>query len=114
MIEGIVFENRLNAELVQLKRALDQANEVAATVALDQSSIGRLSRTDALMQQAMAKGMRDRLLLRQKAIVAALARIDTSTFGQCCQCSADIEPDRLESDPATVFCYDCMVERAAR
>lgn len=114
MIDETDLESRLNAELVQLKRALEQAGEVAATVILDQSSVGRLSRADALMQQAMARGMRERLLLRQKAIVAALARIDASTFGLCCQCDADIEPDRLEGDPAAVFCYDCMAERAAK
>lgn len=104
---------RLEEEAAQLKRAMAQANESAATVMLDQSSVGRLSRMDALQQQAMAQDMQARLGRRQRMVEAALARIYAGTFGLCCQCEADIEPERLAADPAVVFCGECSRQRQA-
>jgi DnaK suppressor protein len=104
------FRHRLQGDLVQLRESIAQANEAASTVTLDQSSVGRLSRMDAMQQQAMARGMQERLATRQRKLEAALARIDAGTFGRCCQCDAEIDPERLEGDPAAVFCVDCMTE----
>lgn len=104
------FRRRLEADLAKLEQTLTQVNESARTVALDQSSVGRLSRMDAMQQQAMARGMQERLATHRRRITAALARIDAGTFGRCCQCDAEIAPERLEGDPAAVFCVDCMTE----
>lgn len=114
MIDLKYFQNRIKGELRSLGQSLENANVGAGTVMLDQSSVGRLSRTDAIQQQAVAQGMRERLLLRKRALTAALARIDAATYGQCCQCDGDIEPERLNGDTAVVFCFECMVERAAK
>lgn len=105
------FQDRLETDLLSLKESLVQAITGAGTVALDQSSVGRLSRMDAMQQQAMAQGMRERLLLQQRKLEGALARIAAGTFGQCCQCDEDINVQRLAGDPAAVFCIDCMIER---
>lgn len=114
MGDPLYYQERINAELRRLEQSLNQAKVTTQTVELDQSSVGRLTRMDALQQQAMARGMLDRILLRKKALAAALARIDAARFGQCCQCDGDIDFQRLDNDPATVFCYDCMAERAIK
>jgi DnaK suppressor protein len=106
------FRRRLEADLSGLDEALAQAEASGGTVALDQSSVGRLSRMDALQQQAMALGLRERLAIRRRGVVAALTRITAGTYGQCCQCGSAIESERLESDPAAVFCSDCVTARA--
>ena len=102
---------RLQAELLQVTEALRQAGASAATVVLDQSSVGRVSRMDAMQQQAMAKGMQERLLTRHRKLTAALARVDAGSYGLCCECLARLEDERLEADPAAVFCQDCAEER---
>lgn len=111
--DSVFFRNQIETELLRLNETLEQTTNAASTVTLDQSSVGRLSRMDAMQQQAMAQGMRERLLLRKRKLEAALARIDADTFGRCCQCSTEIEAERLNADPASVFCSDCMAEREA-
>jgi DnaK suppressor protein len=108
------FRRRVKEELAQLAQALAQADVSAGTVMLDQSSVGRLSRMDAMQQQAMAAGLRERLVTRKLGLQAALDRIAAGTYGLCCQCGSDVEPERLENDPATVFCAECMTEREMR
>lgn len=41
---------------------------------------------------------------RYNALVAALARIDGGTFGKCEVCGNDIEPERLDANPAARTC----------
>ncbi|MCA3255248.1 MAG: TraR/DksA family transcriptional regulator [Alphaproteobacteria bacterium] len=40
-------------------------------------------------------------------IVAALARIDAGTWGDCVRCGAPIDPRRLEADPSAPSCVGC-------
>ncbi len=105
------FRQRLAAELASTEEALAQADAAAATVKLDQSSVGRLTRMDALQQQALAQGLRERLLTRLRRVRAAADRVDAGTFGTCCSCGASLDAARLHNDPATVFCADCLQER---
>lgn len=113
-IDTEAFRQRLHDELHQIAETLEQGKSAASIVELDQSSIGRVSRIDALQQQAMAQSMQDRLHTRQRQIDAALTRMDNGRFGLCCACETDLEPDRLNADPATVCCMDCAEKRAAR
>ncbi len=98
---------RLSAERSRLEQALAECRTGAATVQLDQSSVGRLSRMDAMQQQAMAQSMLARTERRMRMLDAALARIAAGTYGLCCECGGGIEPERLAADPAVVFCGEC-------
>jgi DnaK suppressor protein len=108
------LQARLGAELNATQEAIRQASESAGTVELDQSGVGRVSRIDALQQQALAKGLLERLGVRKRKLEAALTRIDAGTYGVCCGCQSDMEPERLGADPAAVFCPDCAQEREKR
>lgn len=107
------YRGRLTADLAHVDEDLVEARRSAGTVVLDQSSVGRLSRMDAMQQQAMAQGMLSRLDLRRRKLQAALARLEGGDFGLCCQCGDELEAERLRNDPAVVFCADCMAEREA-
>ena len=107
-----IFRQRLHDELQQLSAAIAGTAERAGTVILDQSSVGRLSRMDAIQQQAMAKRTQTHLGMRERKLQAALARIEGGSYGYCCACAAEVEPDRLDADPAVVFCSACAAERA--
>lgn len=105
------FRQRLLDELAQVERSLQDSQDAAATVVLDQSSVGRLSRMDALQQQAMAEGLTERLRLSRRQLQAALDRVEAGSYGLCCQCEDTIEFARLEHNPSVVFCHACMQER---
>ena len=105
------FRKLIAAKLAEIELALTAASANAATVMLDQSSVGRLSRMDAMQQQAMAAGQRALLLRRKAQLQAAIHRMENGTFGMCCQCGDDIAAPRLEADPGTPFCAACQAER---
>lgn len=82
-----------------------------APVELDQQSVGRLSRMDALQVQAMAQETSRRRAAELRRISAALARIDEGEFGYCIKCGDEIAERRLELDPATPMCVECASGR---
>jgi DnaK suppressor protein len=81
--------------------------DAAATVELDQTRQGRLSRMDALQQQAMAAATHQRSAAELARIDAALARIDAGDYGDCLHCEEEIAPARLRIDPAATLCIQC-------
>lgn len=78
------------------------------TVTLDQQAVGRLSRMDALQNQAMAQAQARRRQAERQRIAAALQRLDAGEYGYCTDCGEEIAPARLASDPAIPRCLDCM------
>lgn len=81
-----------------------------APVELDQTSVGRLSRMDAIQQQAMAQAGKQRRQLERRRIDAALDRIENGDYGYCVRCGEEIAPRRLELDPAIATCVSCSSE----
>lgn len=81
--------------------------EDRATVTLDQQSVGRLSRMDAMQRQAMAQATARRRQGRDARITAALARIDNGEFGYCQDCGEEIGLKRLTLDPTLPNCVSC-------
>jgi DnaK suppressor protein len=91
----------------ELEQLLDESEESSKAVDLDQP-IGRLSRMDALQQQAMAKANRTGALRRLKLIEAALLAIRQERYGECRRCEEPIGFPRLKARPETPFCLDCQ------
>ncbi|MEQ9257469.1 MAG: TraR/DksA C4-type zinc finger protein [Roseovarius sp.] len=78
-----------------------------ATVELDQQAVGRLSRMDALQNQAMARATAGRRETERRRLQSALARMDEGEFGYCEECGEEIAPGRLRLDPAATRCVEC-------
>ena len=98
------IENLLRTQRDEL-RALIAANATdSAPVALDQTQQGRLSRMDAMQQQAMASETLRRRQLQIKKIEAALERLGNGEFGYCVICGDKIEAKRLALDAAVPTC----------
>lgn len=98
------FRARLLEARAELRAFKAMRDSSAATVELDQASVGRLSRMDALQQQAVAQDMRQRASQALARIGAAARRCDDGSYGDCLACGEPIDPRRLEVDPATPLC----------
>ncbi|HVS31187.1 MAG TPA: TraR/DksA family transcriptional regulator [Thermoanaerobaculia bacterium] len=72
------------------------------------STIGRLSRMDAIQVQAMAQMSRRQLDIRLQQIEAALAALDAGNYGRCRQCKEPISLQRLEALPEAPLCMECQ------
>ena len=103
----ILFRERLDQEAAELRAAEAGTSEDRAPVELDQTSVGRLSRMDAMQQQAMAAAQSRRRAARLQAIGRALRRIDEGEFGWCEDCGEEIPRGRLELDPCAARCVGC-------
>ncbi len=112
------MSGRDNLDLKAIRRTLEEerdglakasaaTSEDRAPVELDQQSVGRLSRMDAIQVQAMAVATETRRQDRLQIIEAALQRLDDGEYGYCLGCDEDIPAKRLDIDPAVTRCVDC-------
>ncbi len=101
------FRARLVARLEDLAAGETLGRDAKKVVQLDQQSVGRLSRIDALQSQAMAQAASRMRLAEQRRIKAALVRLDEGEFGYCTDCGEEIAAARLEHDPAAALCMSC-------
>ena len=99
--------SRLEQLLAELTQLNDGAEQGSAIVDLDQSRVGRLSRMDALQNQAISQtAMFNRAQLIQQ-VKSAIKRIDTGEYGICVNCEEPINPRRLDHNPAAPLCIRC-------
>ena len=98
------FEKQLLQILSDLQATIITGSE---TVELDQTRVGRLSRMDAMQEQAMSVERKRRHDLGLKKIASALQRINDDDYGYCLHCGEDIAIKRLELDPSATLCIDC-------
>lgn len=98
---------RLEERRAELMARSEETAEARKVVELDQQAIGRLSRQDALQQQAMAKAQDARRAAELRRIAAALQRIDDGDYGWCAECGEAIAPKRIDIDPTADHCVAC-------
>ena len=97
--------------LLKMKREIADLSDAAKSnrkpVALDQQSVGRLSRMDSLQVQAMDQAAEQRRRRDVLRIDAALERIEADDYGYCVTCDEEIGAKRLALDPATPLRTNC-------
>ena len=101
------FKTLILARLAELEQNSAAGQDAQSVVELDQQAIGRLSRMDALQNQAMAKAQQTRRDMESHRINAALARIEEDEFGYSEDCGDEIPRERLELDLAASKCVSC-------
>lgn len=101
------FRFKLLERRAELESVAEGSAEAAGTVELDQQRVGRVSRMDALQQQAMGVESERRRQLELRRIEAALQRIEDEDYGYCLTCGEQIAPARLGIDPAATQCIGC-------
>lgn len=102
--------NRLRKQLeameAELLETLETKSDATQPVQLD-SSIGRLSRMDAIQSQQIALGLKGRQQQALLRVRNALEAIRAGTYGQCRRCKGTISMERLEAQPDAVVCVRC-------
>ena len=101
------FKELLLKQKSELLSVAESANEAARPVELDQASVGRLSRMDAIQGQQMAQEAVRRREARLVRIDGALRRIERGDFGRCHVCGEEIDMRRLQIDPTATRCVAC-------
>ncbi|MBC6438947.1 MAG: TraR/DksA C4-type zinc finger protein [Rhodospirillales bacterium] len=97
----------LKAKLAEIDADQHATADDRKPVALDQQSVGRLSRMDAMQVQAMAEAQERRRRGERNRIELALERLATGDYGYCVECGEEIGLKRLEFDPAIQTCIKC-------
>lgn len=107
MIELEKARARLKAKQKELEEISSLSAESRNPVALDQQSVGRLSRMDAMQQQAMSKATEQKRQVNLVRVEAALRRVRDDEYGYCQNCGNEIPDGRLAIDPMTETCVGC-------
>ena len=102
----------IRKQLQQLEKNLSQQMEInrdaASIVALDQTSVGRVSRMGAIQQQSIALSTLRTTHLRLKRVQDALQALADNEYGFCEQCNELIAFKRLLARPEANLCISCQ------
>jgi DnaK suppressor protein len=102
------LKSLLELRLAELESLEESTRESRRPVELDQQSLGRLTRMDAMQQQAMALATEQRRHAAAQRIRAALRRMEEDEYGDCLRCGEEIALARLRLDPATALCVPSL------
>ena len=101
------FKKRLVERLEIITAGQEDFKKETAPVELDQTRVGRLSRMDAMQQQAMSQAVARLTDLERQRIQSALGRMKSGDYGYCVICDEDIAEGRLRFDPSIMTCISC-------
>ncbi len=97
------FQKRLEQRL----KELTDSRKADRPLELDQSRVGRLSRMDAMQQQAMTQAAARLAATEVQRIQTALKRMAAGDYGYCILCEEEIAEKRLRADPSALTCIAC-------
>jgi DnaK suppressor protein len=102
-----MIRDELHRSLSKLERSMKANGAAARPRDLEQDTVGRLSRVEALQSQGLTKTLAAREQAQLEQIVAALRRLEEGTYGACNGCGAPIPMERLMIYPETLACSAC-------
>ncbi len=101
------FKKRLEERLESIIGAQNAGKDKHKPVELDQARVGRLSRMDAMQQQAMSRATSHLADAEIRRIKTALERLESGEYGYCMNCDEEIAEGRLRFDPSLLTCISC-------
>lgn len=103
----ILYRTLIEARIAELSMRSENTLSTRKTVELDQQSVGRLSRMDAIERKAMADATERRRRQETEQLKLALKRLEGGEFGACVDCGEEIPAKRLAQNPAVQKCISC-------
>ena len=104
------FKTRLQERRLEILAGKEAIKKGSASVELDQARVGRLSRMDAMQQQAISQASARLIDIELQRIMTALGRIESEEYGYCILCDEEIAEKRLQFDPSLLTCISCAQE----
>lgn len=101
------LRSELERALSRLERSMKTTRRSALPVKLDQTSVGRLSRMDAIQNQSLTQGLQEREQRKAAMLIEALERLEAGTYGLCTGCGEGIRFERLLVFPEAFTCSRC-------
>ena len=102
-----MVRDELLRALNKLERSLKISGESARPRDLEQDTVGRLSRIDAIQNAGLNANLEERERQQLRQVVDALRRIEEGTYGACNGCGGPIPFERLLVFPETLACTAC-------
>jgi DnaK suppressor protein len=102
-----MIREELLRTLTRLERSMKATNGAARPRDLEQDTVGRLSRIEALQSQGLTHTLAERERAQMEQVAAALRRLETGTYGICNACGKPIPIERLNVFPETLACSAC-------
>lgn len=100
-------KSRLETRRAEINAQSEMSESSRNVVELDQQAVGRLSRMDAMQQQAMAEAQERTRKNDLARIDMAFRRIADGDYGYCVEYDAEIPDGRLRIDPMAERCVNC-------
>ena len=113
-IDLTYFKKQLEERLETLTAEQERQKKESAPVELDQARVGRLSRMDAMQQQAMSQAVARLTDQERQRIQSALGRMESGDYGYCVVCDEEIAEGRLRFDSSVLTCIVCAQEEDNR
>src|SRR4051812_22594388 len=102
-----MVRDELLRSLNKLERSLKISGESARPRDLEQDTVGRLSRIDALQNAGLTANLQERERSQLRQVADALRRIEDGTYGLCNGCGVTIPMERLMVFPEPRACGKC-------
>lgn len=102
-LHGLLLEKQR-----ELETLLASGEDATRPVTLDQQSVGRVSRIDAIQQQQMAIANQQQARQLLKRIELAIQRIEAGEYGACTHCGEPITFARMQAQPFASLCIGCQ------
>src|SRR4051812_13958140 len=102
-----LVREELMRSLTKLERSLKISGQSAKPRDLEQDTVGRLSRIDAIQNAGLTANLEERERSQLRQVLEALRRIEEGTYGACNGCGGPIPFERLLVFPETRSCTAC-------
>ena len=104
------FRLWLEARAREIQTTIERSSDQTTAVKPD-SSIGRLTRVDAVQAGYVSNALRSQMRAELARVERALRSIDEGTFGICRNCGDALSAARLEAKPDASLCVQCASKR---
>lgn len=103
-------EARLELELTDIGQLnSNNPSDWTATADVSEMNTADLNNlADSDEEQEANKAIVNELEVRLKNVKDALQRIEDGTYGKCAECNGEIDPARLDANPASTTCTNCI------
>lgn len=101
------IRDELLRTLARLERSLHSNGQASRPRDLEQDTVGRLSRIEAIQNQGLARNLADREQQQLSQTADALRRLEAGDYGRCTACGDAIPFERLLLYPETQSCCTC-------